>query len=497
MPVQDLREWIARVDAMGDLTRVDGANPELELGGIVDLYQWDMGNPALLFDHIAGYRPGYRVLANVFTSLQRIALSLNLPFEGGAREFVQTWRRELANPQPRPAVFVDYGPVLENQQTGDEVDISAFPAPLWHRDDGGRYIGTGNIVIMRDPDTGWVNCGTYRVQLHDAQTAGLYISPGKHGRLIRDKYWQRGEACPVAVSVGHDPLLLLVGGLEADYGQNEFDVAGAIRGEPIELVRAPYTGLPIPATAEIVLEGEIPPDELRKEGPFGEWTGYYASGEKEEPIIRVRSVLYRDDPIVLGCLAGKPPNDNTYFRSPLRSAMIWDELERSGVPGIVGVWSHEAGGGRLLNVVAISQMYPGHAKQVGMATASCHAGAYANRFVVVVDDDIDPTDTNQVLWALCTRTDVVEDVDIMKRCWSTPLDPMSYAGDGPRYFNNRMIIDACRPYDRLKTFPAVARTSEAEARELRARWPELFTSEGKVRRETTRVSRVPARSSSM
>jgi len=231
---------------------------------------------------------------------------------------------------------------------------------------------------------------------------------------------------------------------------------------------------------------------VRAEGPFGEWAGYYASGQKDEPIIRVKSVLYRDDPIVLGCVPGKPPNDNTFYRSPLRAALIWDELERSGVPGIVGVWSHEAGGGRLFNIVSIRQLYPGHAKQVGMATASCHAGAYSNRFVVVVDDDIDPTDTNQVLWALCTRTDVIEDVDVMKRCWSTPLDPMAYAGEGPRYFNNRMIIDACRPYDRLQTFPPVARTAVAEADELRARWPELFGADGKVRRDARRVSHAPA-----
>jgi 4-hydroxy-3-polyprenylbenzoate decarboxylase len=280
-----------------------------------------------------------------------------------------------------------------------------------------------------------------------------------------------------------------LGGLEVDHGTNEYDVAGAIRGEPLRVIRAPYTGLPVPATAEIVLEGEIPPDELRPEGPFGEWTGYYASGEKPEPIIRVRSVLHRDDPIVLGCLPGKPPNDNTFFRSPLRGALLWDELERSGVPGIVGVWSHEAGGGRLLNVVAIKQMYPGHAKQVGMATASCHAGAYANRFVVVVDEDIDPCDTNQVIWALCTRTDVVEDIDVIKRCWSTPLDPMAYAGEEARYFNNRMIIDACRPYDRRTTFPAVARTSDTEALELRSRWPELFTDDGRAR-PATRASRM-------
>jgi UbiD family decarboxylase len=186
---------------------------------------------------------------------------------------------------------------------------------------------------------------------------------------------------------------------------------------------------------------------------------------------------------VLGCIPGRPPNDNTFFRSPLRSALIWNELERAGVPGVVGVWSHEAGGGRLMTVVAIRQMHPGHAKQAGAAAATCHAGAYANRWVIVVDDDIDPTDTNEVLWALCTRTDVVEDIDVLKRCWSTPLDPMAYAGSGPAYFNNRMIVDACRPYDRLATFPPVARATATEAAVLRSRWPELFGAEGRAQRE--------------
>jgi 4-hydroxy-3-polyprenylbenzoate decarboxylase len=282
--------------------------------------------------------------------------------------------------------------------------------------------------------------------------------------------------------------LLLLGGLEVDYGVNEFDVAGAVRGAPLPVIRAPYTGLPVPATSEIVIEGEIPPDEVREEGPFGEWAGYYASGRKPEPIVRVKSVLYRDDPIVLGCIPGKPPNDNTFFRSPLRAALIWNELERAGVPGVVGVWSHEAGGGRMMTVVSIRQMHPGHAKQAGAAAATCHAGAYANRWVIVVDDDIDPTDTNEVLWALCTRTDVVEDIDILKRCWSTPLDPMAYAGTGPAYFNNRMIIDACRPYDRLATFPAVARATATEAATLRSNWPELFAADGKVQREARRVA---------
>jgi 4-hydroxy-3-polyprenylbenzoate decarboxylase len=496
MPIKDLREWIQRVDEIGELTRVDGADPNLELGGLVDLYQWEMGNPALLFDHITGYKPGYRIVANVLTSMRRIALSLGLPLEYGARDLVRAWRTQLKDLKPIPAAFVPTGPLFENRMEGSRVDVSRLPAPLWHEGDGGRFLGTGCIVVTRDPDTNWINCGAYRVQFHDERTVGIYISPGKHGRIMRDGYWSRGQACPVAVCLGQDPLLLLLGGLEVEHGVSEYDVAGAIRGEPLPVVEMPFTKLPVPATAEIVIEGEIPPNELRAEGPFGEWTGYYAGGQRTEPIIQVRSLLHRDDPIVLGCIPGKPPNDNTYFRSPLRAALIWDELERSGIRGITGVWSHEAGGGRMFNIVSIRQMYPGHAKQVGMATASCHAGAYANRFVIVVDEDIDPTDTNQVLWALCTRTDVVEDVDVIKRCWSTPLDPMAYAGEGDRYFNNRMIIDACRPYDRLKTFPVVARTSEARAQELRERWPELFSLEGRARKEPATVSRVVVRAGS-
>ncbi|MCI0889148.1 MAG: UbiD family decarboxylase, partial [Chloroflexi bacterium] len=425
MPVNDLRQWIERIDEMGQLSRVSGADPLHEIGGLVDMYQQDMEKPALLFDRIKGLDPSFKLLANVFTSLPRISLSLDLPVDSSRREIVREWRDRLKTFEPQPAQLVEDGPVLENRQTGGEIDVTRFPAPVWHAQDGGAYLGTGNIVIMKDPDTGWINAGTYRVQVHDAKTLGIMISPGKHGRMIREKYWARGQACPVAVSFGHDPLLLLLGGLEVDYGVNEYDVAGGIRGEPIKLVTAPLTGLPVPATSELVIEGEIPPDETHAEGPFGEWAGYYAGGERDMPIIRVQSVMHRNNPIILACLPGKPPNDNTYFRSPLRSALIWNELERAGVPGITGVWSHEAGGGRLFNIVSIKQAYPGHSKQVGMATASCHAGAYANRFVVVVDDDIDPTDTNEVLWAMCTRTDVIDDIDVMKRCWSTSLDPMA------------------------------------------------------------------------
>ena len=491
MPVKDLREWIKNIEEMGELTRVEGVDPHIELGGLVDLFQWDMENPALLFEKIKGHPANYKLLANVLTSMRRICLSLDVPLDLSRTDFVKVWRDRLKEFEPIPPRQVEDGPVLENQQTGDAIDVTQFPAPFWHTEDGGNYLGTGNIVVMKDPDTGWINAGTYRIQVHDKKTLGIMISPGKHGRIIREKYWDRGESCPVAVSFGHDPLLLLMGGLEIDFGQDEFAVAGGIRHEALDVIAAPMTGLPVPASAELVIEGMIPPDEFHAEGPFGEWTGYYASGEREMPVINVTNVIWRNDPIVLACLPGMPPNDNTYFRSPLRAAMLWDELEKAGIPGVTGAWSHEAGGGRFFNVISIKQMYPGHAKQVGHATTTIHAGAYANRYVVVVDDDIDPTDTNEVIWALCTRTDVVEDVDILKRMWSTSLDPMAYAGEagGGRYYNNCMIIDACRPYDRLDSFPAVVRKTQEEAQEMRARWPELFTPDGKVRQGVAKVVR--------
>src|SRR5690606_12611153 len=137
--------------------------------------------------------------------------------------------------------------------------------PKWHEHDGCRYIGTGCVVIQKDPDSGWVNLGTYRVAVHDETTAGLYISPGKHGRRIMEKYWAKGEACPVAISVGQEPMLFIVSGLEAPEGVSEYDVVGGLRGEPTQVIESEFTGLPIPATAEIVIEGEVPPGETREE----------------------------------------------------------------------------------------------------------------------------------------------------------------------------------------------------------------------------------------
>jgi UbiD family decarboxylase len=329
------------------------------------------------------------------------------------------------------------------------------------------------MVIMKDPDTGWINYGAYRVQAQDRHTASVMSSKGKHGNIIMRRYHERGQKCPIAVVVGMHPALFMVAGLEIPYGKNEYDAAGGLIGEPIEVIHGPKTGLPIPAQAEIAFEGFIAPNDLVDEGPLGEWTGYYAGGAKQEPAIRIETLMHRTNPILLGAIPAVPPNDDTFYRGTYRCGAVWNQIEAAGIPGVTGVWAHEAGGSRLWLTVAIKQMYGGHSKQAGLIASQCHAGAYANRYVVVVDDDINPADIDEVIWAMCTRVDPREDVDILKGCWSTVLDPMAYPPEA-KTFNSRMVIDACKPWLQRDTFPVVARSSKSLDERIKAKFASVL-----------------------
>jgi UbiD family decarboxylase len=265
----------------------------------------------------------------------------------------------------------------------------------------------------------------------------------------------------------------MLAGIPILEGVCEYDFVGGIRGRPVEVVDTPRFKLPVPAAAELVVEGEIPIDQRHHEGPFGEWTGYYAAPERDQPVIRVSAVLHRPDPINLGIMPGMPPNDNTYYLNYLQSALVWDQLEKAGIPNVRGVWAHESGGGRMMVTVSIKQQFPGHSKQAGLVATACRAGAYVNHLTVVVDEDIDPTDTDRVLWAMVTRVDPREDVEILRRMQASPLDPVSYP-PGVQAFNARMVIDACRPWERLATFPRVAQASPELRARVRTRFPDLF-----------------------
>ena len=149
-----------------------------------------------------------------------------------------------------PVQEVETGPIFENVMTADEVDVTKFPTPVWHERDGGRYIGTGSYNITEDPEEHWVNLGTYRVMIQDKKTVGFYISPGKHGRIHRDKYQALNRPMPTAIVLGGDPLSFLMACSETPYGISEYELVGGIRKKPVRVVRGKITGLPIPADAE-------------------------------------------------------------------------------------------------------------------------------------------------------------------------------------------------------------------------------------------------------
>ena len=248
-------------------------------------------------------------------------------------ELTQWWRNYMKNAPSHPTKAVNGGPLLDNVLEGKDVNIEKIPTPVWHEHDGGPFIGTACLVVMKDPDTGWVNYGTYRVQSHKPDVASVMMSPGKHGLIIMRKYHERGQPCPVAVIAGMHPALVMLGGIEIPYGKNELEAAGGILGEPVEVINMPKTGLPVPANSEIAFEGFIHPDDKIQEGPLGEWTGYYASGSALEPAIRIETLMYRNDPILMGAIPAVPPNDNTFYFGAYRCGAVWNQLEAAGIPG--------------------------------------------------------------------------------------------------------------------------------------------------------------------
>ena len=237
------------------------------------------------------------------------------------------------------------------------------------------------------------------------------------------------------------------------------------------MVRSRVTGLPIPPYAEIVREGYIDPADMRVEGPYGEFMGYYASGAPTLPTIEVQAVYHRRDPIILGCPQGKPPHEDNRFLAYLRSGMIWDQLKKAGVPGVVGVWSPPEGGNRLMTVVSLKTEYPGHARQAALIASQCAGSVEMCRLCVVVDDYVDITSLQDVVWAILARCDPVRDVDIIDRLKGSRIDMALSPDEREAKMNSRMTIDATTPFE-WKNHPLAGEpiSSPERSRATREQW---------------------------
>ena len=473
----DLRDWIAHMRELGEIGDVRGADTQLEIGAISQLNVKRAGAPALLFDEIPGYPQGWRVMSCSTSSPRRLSSILRLGDESSHQALVQKLRDKpaqwLATAKSFSPVSVSQGPVLENIQRGEQVNVEAFPAPFWNEKDGGRFIGTGCSIVTRDLESGWINVGTYRVQVVGPDRVTLMMIPGKHGHIQHAKYIEAGKPFPVAIVLGADPLNYLISGIEVPFEVCEFNYIGAILGQPVSVVHGEVTGLPFPSGAEIVLEGFCHPGESAAEGPFGEFLGYYAGGVGQAPVVRIERIYHRNQPILMGSPPGKPPNDYSYSKAVMRSAILFNALAQAGVPEVQGVWAHEVGGARLMNVVSIRQRYAGHARQAGHLLSQCGAGAYMSKYSIVVDEDIDPANLSEVMWALATRTEPSEDFDIIRRGMGSKTDPMSIAYPHAAPLASKVVIDACKPFEHLARFPQVVEPGRELRERVRSKWPGL------------------------
>jgi 4-hydroxy-3-polyprenylbenzoate decarboxylase len=474
MPFQSLREYIQKVDEQGDLLRIDGADRDEEIGALAEIVASTPKHPMLLFDKIKGYPEGYRVSACTMGGIRRMAVGLGLDPALGNIELVKAWKEKLKTFKPVEPREVKSGPVLENVFSGDGIDLAKFPAPKWHALDGGYYIGSGCCVITRDPDENWVNMGVYRVVVHDRRTLGIFINHIQHGRQILQKYWSKGKACPVVISFGQDPAVFLAAAQREPWGVGELSAAGWLRGEPLEILKGERTGLPVPAHAEIVVEGEIPPlgEESRPEGPFGERTGYYATGMRNEPVVRVVSLMHRNQPIIQGDPPLKPVPGMDHFGIPLPAAAVWSALEYSGVPDVRGVWLH----GPFATVISIRQRYEGHARQAASIALGVRTTLALGRFIIVVDEDIDPSDLRDVFWAVTTRCDPAEQTEVLKGFPTSDINPRVAPDDreGGHFVSSKMVIDACRPFRWIKEFPATNVMSPELRTKIAEKWRRLL-----------------------
>ena len=457
-PIQDLREWLQRVEELGELVHVkEAVSCDEEMSAIGYLVAKQKPSPAILFDNIKGYEKSpfkARSLWNILgPSISRIALTMEEPPDTPIVALINRVKDKLKHRTPPREVGQSQAGFYENTLTGDQIDLTQLPIPKHWPLDGGRYAGTADCVITRDPDSGYLNVGTYRMMIQGKNETGLYLSPGKDARLHITRSWQQGKPVEVAAAWGIDPLFMVVGSQTFAKNVSEYEFLGGIKGEPIPVVKGKTTNLLLPANAEFMIEGIIKPNSVKSEGPFGEFPGYYGRPEAGCPLVEVTAVHYRNKPILTNALmADYPSNEQSGFFSIIRSARIWDDLDKLGVPGIQGVYAHPAGaGGFGMTVIALEQRYAGHAAQALALAAQVPGGAYYTKWIIAVDEDIDPTDMDQVIWAMSSRCNPIDDIDVLRNTWSTWLDPTQNPPE-KRPYGSKALINACKEHRHLPVF---------------------------------------------
>ncbi len=454
MSFKSLSDFLEVLEKDGELVRITKrVDPYWEIAAVTRqvISLPPARRPALLFEAVDGFQ--MPVAVGLYLNKRRYARALGVDGSGVA----ERWEEALRNPLPHE--MVSTGPCKERVLKPASLEI--FPIPTWTPDgDSAPYI-TAPCTITKDPETGYINAGNYRMMYKGKDKSGIFINPIQDIGMMLEKYRRMGRPMEVAVAIGVPPVMNIVATAKIPHGLSELDVAGALVGSPVEMVRCETVDLPVPAASEIVLEGEIDPEYREVEGPFGEFAGFM-SPSYQMPIFKLRAVTMRERPIYHALVSQTPPSESSMLRAISNGALLLRDLRALGLGWVTGVNITEAGCAWYNFVISIKKGHPAHPKVV--MNAIWAAKPQMGKLVIVVDDDIDIHDPFQVEWAIATRFQPARDMLIISDHVGQMEDPSQ--PEEIRHLSSKMGIDATKKLD----YPAPSGPPEKYMGMVRENW---------------------------
>jgi 4-hydroxy-3-polyprenylbenzoate decarboxylase len=485
MKYKDLRDFIDQLEKQGELKRISTpVDPNLEMTEICDRTLRAQG-PALLFENPVGH--DIPVLANLFGTPKRVAMGMGEDSVEALRE-VGKLLAMLKEPEPPKSMrdawsklpmlkqvlnmspkVVKKAPCQEEQFTGDDVKLSNYPIQTCWPGDAGPLV-TWPLVITKGPNKERQNLGIYRMQvIGENRLIMRWLS--HRGGALDFREWQQqnpGQPYPVAVALGADPATILGAVTPVPDTLSEYAFAGLLRGGKTEVVKCIDNDLQVPASAEIILEGFIYPDDMADEGPFGDHTGYYNEVDSF-PVFTVERITQRKKPIYHSTYTGRPPDEPAILGVALNEVFV--PILQKQFPEITDFYLPPEGCSYRMAIVTMKKQYPGHAKRVMMGVWSYLRQFMYTKFVIVVDDDINARSWEDVIWAITTRTDPSRDITLIE---NTPIDYLDFASPVSG-LGSKMGLDATNKWqgetDREWGTPIVM--DDAVKEKVDAIWQEL------------------------
>ena len=480
--MENLKDWIRMLDEAGELKRIQvEVDPYLEISEITDRVSKEQGarNQALLFEQVKG--SSMPVLINAFGSRRRCALSL------GVKSMEEHAKRlhdllEQAPPEglldklrmlPKLATIgswmpkkVSKAPCQEIVFKGDAVDLGMLPVLTTWPDDAGPFI-TYPLCVTKDPESGRRNLGTYRLQIMGPRETGFHSHLHKDARRHLTKAEERGERIPVAVVIGADPATCFASVIPAPPDLDELLIAGFLRGKGVALVPCLTVPLEVPASAEIVLEGWVDPTDLRREGPFGDHTGFYSLAD-QYPVFHVGCITHRRDPVYHTTLVGRPPQEDSWITEAIERLLL--PVLQKQFPEILDYRMPFEGVAHNLMLLRIKKSYPGHARKIMNAIWGLGQAMFT-KVIVVVDGEVDIHDDSEVAWIVLNHIDPQRDLEFTMG----PIEVLDHASRAACY-GSKVGIDATRKWPEegfTRTWPDAIVMSPAVKQAVAGRWHEL------------------------